>query len=87
MKTWWFGNLLLFVIVVPAVNVLVNRTLTAILDIQTHARSILDNVVSITGKLDEVPELLTETDEVVKQVAAGALRYAASLDTVAELHS
>ena len=86
MKTWWFGNLLLFVIVVPAVNVLVNRTLTAILDIQTHARSILDNVVSITGKLDEVPELLTETDEVVKQVAAGALRYAASLDTVAEMH-
>jgi len=86
MKTWWLGNLLLFVIVVPAVNVLVNRTLTAILDIQTHARSILDNVVSITGKLDEVPELLTETDEVVKQVAAGALRYAASLDTVAELH-
>ena len=86
MKTWWFGNLLLFVIVVPAVNILVNRTLTAILDIQTHARSILDNVVSITGKLDEVPELLAETDEVVKQVAAGALRYAASLDTVAELH-
>jgi hypothetical protein len=86
MKTWWIGNLLLFVIVVPAVNVLVNRTLTAILDIQTHARSILDNVVSITGKLDEVPELLAETDEVVKQVAAGALRYAASLDTVAELH-
>jgi hypothetical protein len=86
MKTWWIGNLLLFVIVVPAVNVLVNRTLTAILDIQTHARSILDNVVSITGKLDEVPELLAETDEVVKQVAAGAIRYAASLDTVAELH-
>jgi hypothetical protein len=86
MKTWWIGNLLLFVVVVPAVNILVNRTLTAILDIQTHARSILDNVVSITGKLDEVPELLAETDEVVKQVAAGALRYAASLDTVAELH-
>jgi hypothetical protein len=86
MKTWWIGNLLLFVVVVPAVNILVNRTLTAILDIQTHARSILDNVVSITGKLDEVPELLAETDEVVKQVAAGAIRYAASLDTVAELH-
>jgi hypothetical protein len=86
MKTWWIGNLLLFVIVVPAVNILVNRTLTAILDIQTHARSILDNVVSITGKLDEVPELLADTDEVVKQVAVGALRYAASLDTVAEMH-
>ncbi|HKN89839.1 MAG TPA: hypothetical protein VJ622_06125 [Acidimicrobiia bacterium] len=86
MKTWWIGNLLLFLVVVPAVNVLINRTLTAILDIQTHARNILDNVVTLTGKLDEVPELLDETDEVVKQVAAGALRYAAGLDKVAELH-
>ena len=86
MKIWWFGNLLLFVIVIPAVLTLLNRTLTAVLDIQAHARNILDNVVTLTGKLDEVPELLAETDEVVKQVAAGALRYAASLDTVAEMH-
>ena len=86
MKTWWIGNLLLFLVVVPAVNVLINRTLTAILDIQTHARNILDNVVTLTGKLDEVPELLDETDEVVKQVAAGALRYASGADKVAELH-
>jgi hypothetical protein len=84
MKTWWIGNLLLFLVVVPAVNVLINRTLTAILDIRTHARNILDNVVTLTGKLDEVPELLGQTDEVVKQVAAGALRYAAGLDKVAE---
>jgi len=86
MKTWWIGNLLLFLVVVPAVNVLINRTLTAILDIQTHARNILDNVVTLTGKLDEVPELLDETDEVVKQVAAGALRYASGAVKVAELH-
>ena len=86
MKTWWIGNLLLFVVVVPPVNILINRTLTAILDIQTHARSILDNVVTLTSKLDDVPEQLVVTDEVVKEVAAGALRYAASLDTVAELH-
>ena len=86
MKTWWIGNLILLLVVVPAVNILINRTLTAIIDIRAHARSILDNVVAITGKLDEVPELLAETDEVVKQVAAGALRYAAGLDAVAELH-
>jgi hypothetical protein len=86
MKTWWIGNLLLFIVVVPPVNILINRTLTAILDIQTHARNILDNVVTLTGKLDDVPEQLAVTDEVVKEVAAGALRYAASLDTVAELH-
>ena len=86
MKTWWIGNLLLFVVVVPPVLILINRTLTAILDIQTHARNILDNVVTLTSKLDDVPEQLVVTDEVVKEVAAGALRYAANLDTVAELH-
>jgi len=57
-----------------------------VLDIQTHARNILENVVTLTGKLDEVPEQLAETDEVVKQVAAGALRYATGADKVAELH-
>jgi hypothetical protein len=86
MKTWWVGNLLLFLVVVPLVLILVNRTLTAILEIRTHARNILDNVVTLTGKLDEVPDQLAETDEVVKQVAAGALRYAAGADKVAELH-
>jgi hypothetical protein len=86
MKTWWVGNLLLFLVVIPAVLVLLNRTVTAILDIQVHARNILENVVTLTGKLDEVPEQLAETDEVVKQVAAGALRYAVGADKVAELH-
>ena len=86
MKIWWFGNALLFVIVIPAVLGLLNRTLNAVLDIQTHARNILENVVTLTGKLDEVPELFEDTDEVVKQVAAGALRYATGADKVAELH-
>jgi hypothetical protein len=86
MKIWWVGNLLLFLVVIPAVLALLNRTVTAILDIQVHARNILGNVVTLTGKLDEVPELLADTDEVVKQVAAGALRYATGADKVAELH-
>ena len=86
MKIWWVGNLLLFLVVIPAVLTLLNRTVTAILDIQAHARSILENVVTLTGKLDDVPELLEDTDEVVKQVAAGALRYATRADKVAELH-
>jgi hypothetical protein len=78
--------LLLFVITVPTVLILINRTLSPILEIRTHARNILDNVVALTGKLDDVPEQLVVTDEVVKQVAAGALRYAAGADKVAELH-
>jgi hypothetical protein len=86
MKTWWVGNLILFLVVVPLVLTLINRTLSPILEIRTHARNILDNVVTLTGELDEVPELLEQTDEVVKQVAAGALRYAGRANKVAELH-
>jgi hypothetical protein len=86
MKIWWAGNALLFVVVIPAVLVLLARTLNAVLDIQVHARNILENAVTLTGKLDEVPEQLAETDEVVRQVAAGALRYATGADKVAELH-
>jgi hypothetical protein len=86
MKIWWVGNALLFVVVIPAVVALLARTLNAVLDIQVHARNILENAVTLTGKLDEVPEQLAETDEVVRQVAAGALRYATGADKVAELH-
>ena len=86
MKIWWVGNALLFVVVIPAVLALLNRTLNAVLDIQVHARNILENAVTLTSKLDEVPEQLAETDEVVRQVAAGALRYATGADKVAELH-
>jgi len=81
---WWVGNLVLFLVVIPVVLVLINRVVTPILDIRRHARNILDNVVVLTGDLDEVPELLAVTDEVVKQVAAGALRYGGAVARVAD---
>jgi hypothetical protein len=43
----------------------------------------MDNVVTLTGHLDEVPQILSETDAVVKQVAGGALRYGGAVGTVA----
>jgi hypothetical protein len=86
MMLWWVGNVVLFLVVIPVVLVLINRTLTPIIDIRRHARNILANVVILTGKLDEVPELLADTDEVVKQVAAGAIRYGGAVAKVAESH-
>lgn len=86
MSLWWVLNIVLFLLVIPVVLVLINRALTPIIDIRRHSREIRDNVVTLTGKLDEVPEVLAQTDEVVKQVAAGALRYGGSLAKVAELH-
>ena len=37
MKIWWVGNLLLFVVVIPAVLALLNRTVTAILDMRAQS--------------------------------------------------
>ncbi len=80
---WWVANVILFVVVLPLIFTLINRVLTPILEIRRHARDILANVVTLTGELDDVPEQLVITDEVVKQVAAGALRYSGSVAKVA----
>jgi hypothetical protein len=80
---WWAANVIFFVVFVPLVLTLINRVLTPILEIRRHTRDILANVVTLTGELDDVPEQLVVTDEVVKQVAAGALRYSGSLGKVA----
>lgn len=86
MTLWVFLNVVLFLVVIPVVLVLINRALMPIIEIRRLSREIRDNVVTLTGKLDEVPEVLAVTDEVVKQVAAGALRYGGSLANVAQLH-
>jgi hypothetical protein len=80
---WWVANVILFVVFVPLILTLINRVLTPVLEIRRHARDILANVVTLTGELDDVPEQLVVTDEVVKQVAAGALRYSGSLGKIA----
>jgi hypothetical protein len=80
---WWVANVILFVVVLPLIFTLINRVLTPILEIRRHARDILANVVTLTGELDDVPEQLVITDEVVKQVAAGALRYSGAVAKVA----
>ena len=35
--------------------------------------------VALIGELDTTPELLEKTDEVIKEVANGAVRYAGSV--------
>src|SRR5919109_4378476 len=72
MKLWWVGNLILFFGIIPLILFCLNRTVSVIIDIRRLSREILDNVVTLTGKLDELPQILDETDEVVKQVAGGA---------------
>lgn len=79
MVLWWIGNAILLFVVFPVVLVLLNRVLTPVERIRTTVDDILRNGVILTGNLDNVPEMLAETDDTVKQVAVGATRYAGSV--------
>jgi hypothetical protein len=75
---------LLIVLLVAAIPYLVSikRVVDVIVSIRGHIDGILANGVVLTGELDGVPELLVVTDDVVKEVAIGATRYANAVDRV-----
>ncbi|MGH8348211.1 MAG: hypothetical protein ACRES5_16825 [Pseudomonas sp.] len=75
MILWWIGNLILLFVVLPIVAVLMNRIVTPVDRIRATCDDILYNGVILTGELDNVPELLAETDSTVKEVSIGATRY------------
>jgi hypothetical protein len=79
MVLWWIGNVLLLVAVVPILVALLNRILAALERIRGAADDILAGGVSLTGHLDDVPELLAVTDSTIDAVAVGAVRYAGSV--------
>ncbi len=76
---WTIGNLLLLLVVVPVLVALLNRLLAAVERIRGAADQTLAGGVGIIGELDTVPELLEETDDVIAEVANGAVRYAGSV--------
>jgi hypothetical protein len=58
---------------------LLNRVLAALERIRGATDEILAGGVALTGELDDVPEMLAVTDNTVKDVAIGAVRYAGSV--------
>lgn len=76
---WTIGNLLLLLAVVPILVALLNRLLAATERIRGAADQTLAGGVGIIGELDTVPELLEQTDDVIAEVANGAVRYAGSV--------
>ncbi len=79
MTLWWIGNAILLVAVVPVLVALLNRVLSALERIRHATDDILIGGVALTGELDNVPEMLAETDRTVHDVATGAVRYAGSV--------
>ena len=76
---WMIGNLVLVVLVVPILVALLNRVLAALERIRGAADDTLAAGVALIGELDTAPELLATTDETIKEVADGAVRYAGSV--------
>jgi hypothetical protein len=82
MVLWWIGNVILLVAVLPVVIYLLNRVLAALERIRGAADNILAGGVALIGELDGLPDALATTDETVKEVSVGAVRYAGSVATL-----
>jgi hypothetical protein len=76
---WMIGNLVLVALVVPILVALLNRVLAALERIRGAADDTLAAGVALIGELDTAPGLLATTDETIKEVADGAVRYAGSV--------
>ena len=79
MVLWWIGNVVLLVVVLPVVIFLLNRVLAAVERIRAATDNILVGGVALIGELNGVPEALAVTDETVKEVSVGAVRFAGSV--------
>ncbi len=79
MVLWWIGNVVLLVVVLPVVIFLLNRVLAAVERIRGATDHILSGGVALIGELNGLPDALATTDETVKEVSVGAVRYAGSV--------
>jgi hypothetical protein len=76
---WTIGNVILLVVVVPVLVALLNRVLAALERVRGAAEDTLAAGVALIGELETTPELLATTDEIIREVADGAVRYAGSV--------
>lgn len=79
MALWWIGALVLLLVVLPVVIALLNRILAAVERIRDAADDILADGAALDDELEPVPGLLATTDETIKEVQVGAVRYAGSV--------
>jgi hypothetical protein len=79
MVLWWIGNAVLLLVILPVVIFLLNRVLAAAERIRHATDDILSGGVALVGELTDVPAALATTDETIRAVSVGAVRYAGSV--------
>ena len=79
MRLWRIGNAALMLLVLPLVVYLLNRVLAALERIRHATDEIVASGTELVGDLADLPEDLETTDQTVRDVCAGATRYAGSV--------
>lgn len=79
MSIWAIFNIALVVVIIPVLVWLLNMVLSALERIRGAADDALAGAVALIGELGTTPALLETTDETIKEVANGAVRYAGSV--------
>ena len=79
MSLWAIFNIVLVVVIIPVLVWLLNMVLSALERIRGAADDALAGGVALIGELETTPSLLETTDETIKDVANGAVRYAGSV--------
>lgn len=79
MVLWWIGNAVLLLVILPVVIFLLNRVLAAVERVRHATDDILSGGVALVGELTDVPAALATTDETIRAVSVGAVRYAGSV--------
>jgi hypothetical protein len=82
MRLWRIGNAMLILLVLPLVIYLLNRVLMSLERIRHASDEIVASGTELVGDLADLPESLEVTDQTVRDLSAGATRYA---DSVAKL--
>ncbi|MGH9277292.1 MAG: hypothetical protein ACRD12_04200 [Acidimicrobiales bacterium] len=75
---WWLADLLLILVVVPALVFFLNKVLRPIKEIDAYVQDILEHGVLLTGTLDCVPNLI-RTCELSGTARLNVTRYGLAL--------
>ena len=79
--TWWIGNAILFLAIVPVVVYLLHGVLSAAQSVVPSVESIAQTAAAGSKDLDAAALLLTTQDQVT-QTVAGVANYGGSLDVI-----
>ena len=75
---WLLADILLIVVVAPALVFFLNKVYRPIVEIRAYAHDILEHGVNLTNTLDSVPKLV-RTRELTGQARQASQRYGAAL--------